>query len=698
MFENYKGRKTAVNRNVLNLGIDLGGDTLKIAFAYDNGTEISYGKFVGTDSVLQIAVPALAFYDSVTGKWLFGDQIDAHASESFVTVVKIKSLLSIISKPQPPKPLTYKERSSLSQTRLDALREARKNEWNEKLKIWEKNKKYFRQENHFPKFYFPVSRAFLDDFSQMVELQMTFTAKGYTPYSVCEAFFHYVKKLVDERKRELEKLAGKKFLDFSISLVHPAKVGDDYVAELSNIVMKTFKCKPSKVINSNKALAQYALHRGDVKNGDSFLVFDMGEESISVAGASIINGQVAIDGADGHNDPISIGGNDIDRAVVEYLENRINDRETIGTATAGNNGHIYEGSIYAKQYLFMKDVKNAKTVFSKPMAPTSSFQRGVPITFFREIDVQRRLTRDDICTCIGVKGGKGIAVDIVNYIVDEVNRPINAKVKKIFLSGGLVETYSLLDFIKFELKKSGASVTVHTFDDGVTSGDDFKIRSHEDSVFAPAIGGAIVALKNIDVKMILSLSYGTWVGQGERFLVLFANRGSEIGPSGTKFMTPSSFSLKGTGLPEGDEIYSTPLTNAEINDLAKHNSNLRMTNAGLSIGLRDSSERTSVSKIIGLSNPPGCENARIFLMHNGRYINIENNAGVSFKEGFFVDKNGRAKPIIENADGDSRFVSVRYYASLNALNAKKADGFAQTIHASEIQAHFEGFEEIDTAN
>ena len=90
-------RRTAPQPNIdpdtLNLGIDLGGDTLKIAFAYYDGSEVRCGKLAPSENVLQIAVPALAFYDSQSKKWFFADQLDTRSSESFVTVVKIKSLL-----------------------------------------------------------------------------------------------------------------------------------------------------------------------------------------------------------------------------------------------------------------------------------------------------------------------------------------------------------------------------------------------------------------------------------------------------------------------------------------------------------------------------------------------------------------------------------------------------------------------------
>ena len=40
---------------VLNIGIDLGSDTVKVAFAFDNDSGIVYGKFAGKSKLTQVA-------------------------------------------------------------------------------------------------------------------------------------------------------------------------------------------------------------------------------------------------------------------------------------------------------------------------------------------------------------------------------------------------------------------------------------------------------------------------------------------------------------------------------------------------------------------------------------------------------------------------------------------------------------------
>ena len=79
--------------------------------------------------------------------------------------------------------------------------------------------------------------------------------------------------------------------------------------------------------------------------------------------------------------------------------------------------------------------------------------------------------------------------------------PLNKDIKKVFISGGLIETYSLKPYIEKKLAKQFKNVKVLTFEDTLAGGDDFSILSFEDSVYAPAVGCAMVSLKNIEIKM-----------------------------------------------------------------------------------------------------------------------------------------------------------------------------------------------------
>lgn len=689
---------TAPPSDVLSVSLDLGGDTLKIAFAYAKDGETQYGKMTLPDSLAQIAVPAMAYYDATKGEWLYGDQIDQSGCEDFITIVKIKTLISLLAMPERPKIVPNADGSPIS----DAKKRAVQKEWEAKKKVWESNIEHYQKKHHFPKFYFPVRHASLDEFAKMVAEDMTFEAKGFTPHKVCEAFFAYVCKLVKDRRTALEKKLKQKFSELRICLVRPAKVGEEYLAEYSRLVEKNFKVKPFRTVSTNRALAMYAMHRGAVSEGESFLVFDMGEESISVVGASVLGGQVAIDGVDGHSLPKDIGGNNVDEAIVRYLEATIDGRETIGTPAFGEEGHIREESVFSKQYLLMRGVKRAKVIFSKPLAEDSVFKSGVPITFSREVFVQRRLTKKEITKSIGIDDKCGIAAEVVQYILDEAKLPINRKVTKIFVSGGLLETYGLLDYIKSELKAVGSKLTVCTFDDGRQTGDEFSILSFEDSVFAAAVGGSIVALHNIEIKTVLSLSYGTWAGTlSDPTLALFANRGDPIAPEGSTFLT-GVMTVKGAGVTEGEEYFSAIVSREDIS-AARRTKKWNFSEKGsLRIGKPKSDLRRAAVRDVGLARVAGGEKAKTFIKHNGRFVFLGNEpdgtaAGLPIQQGFFVDHEGRARPIVLNAvkssnAGDKR-VTAYYYDSLSDQTPK---GGAFKVLLSELEPGMSGVDDIYT--
>ena len=84
-------------KRVLNLALDLGSDSLKIAYAYEaTKGKTEYGKITVSDSLVRVAFPALACYDDERERWIYGDQVDKLGNASFVKVVKITDLLSLL--------------------------------------------------------------------------------------------------------------------------------------------------------------------------------------------------------------------------------------------------------------------------------------------------------------------------------------------------------------------------------------------------------------------------------------------------------------------------------------------------------------------------------------------------------------------------------------------------------------------------
>ncbi len=653
----------------LSIGLDLGGDTIKISFAFYQKDEndfisflkgenqVVYGKFAGKEKLTQVAIPALAYYDRAEKKWLYGKQI-GEQSESFITVVKIKSLISLLS-----------EKGT--------------------KKVCAKNKDYYFNGKQFPKFYFPVRRKMLEDFDQMVKSERTF-ATDFTPQQVCEGFFAYIKDFIDKEREELNRKFNKDFGTYKIAVVHPSSVGDDYLDELSRIVKHTFGYKPFSVFSSTKALSMYAFHRQAVRNNENFLVFDMGEETITVARACFAGNEIIVDGVGGHNPPIHVGGIDVDQAIVEDLDKSVACRETIGSPSFGEEGHIAEESVYGKQYLFMKAIKKAKVIFSKTLPENSVFADGIPITLYRELYIQRKLRKTDVSKSIGIDGNKGIAKKILDYIVEEIRRPVNHDVNKVFFSGGLIETYGLLDYLKNSLANVKPKLSICTFDDFCDKGDQFKILSYEDSVFAPSVGGAIVALKNVRIRTILSLSYATWeIKDHKKCLCIFVDRGTCIDDGGT-FVR--KFTVGNAGVEKGEEMFSTHITSKDV-DENKYTGkwNYTTSNRGLIVGEVGSKEREMVIKDIDLKTVSGGKDGTVYFKYNGEVVKIIDNYKISFEEGISVDKHGMATPIIKNVSSKFDRITV---ASINT-------GRQYQVSASDIEVLGTGlnsFKAIDKTN
>lgn len=599
----------------LAIGIDLGGDTAKIAYAIEGDDGATYGKFASSSPLVQIAIPAVAYFDEVENKWLYGMEVDKSSNRTFITVVKIKSLLSLLAN--------------------DVDNET-----------FEKNKNYYQNKYEFPKFYFPIRKKMLSDFEKMSEQGMTFIANHTTPRFVCEQFFYYLHAIVIEKAMKLENALNITFEDMKISLVHPAHVGDELLTELKRLVECAFGQSVDKALSTTKALTMYADYRGVMGEDKNILVFDMGEEEISVAKACYVGDNLVVEGVEGHNLPLSIGGVNVDEAINDFLEGQISRRETMGKPSYGNEGHVDENSVYGKQYLLMKDIKKAKIILSRPLKEDSAFYNGVPVCVSRDLLLQRLFTKENLLQCVGMLDGTGVASDIYEYVKTELERPCNKRVKKIFISGGLSETYGLIDFLKEKINADFEGVEVHCFNDDVYEGDEFKIFSNEDNAYAAAIGGAIVALKDMEVKTVISLSYATWSFRGEqqKCLDIFVNRGQPI-EEGMEFSTQLSLGNDGVF---GEEMFSTIITDYEIRGRKYAGDIAYSTSGKLMIGEDDSVYRRAAVQTVDLKIVAGGRRSSIYFKYDGDKISILNGDVIQFEEGIRVDRNGKATPFIRN--------------------------------------------------
>lgn len=636
----------------LKVAIDLGSDKVKVAFAYKDGEKAVYGKLADKDVTGSIVTPAIAYYDEDGGRWLFGEEVYRGTDRPFITVVKIKTLISL---------LTRREDKSVTQS----------------------NREYYRNGYDFPKFYFPVKKKSSADLKEAAELDMTF--KGdVTPEKVCESFFVYLaQQVVNPAIERLKEERNLTFDEIDYALVYPAKAGKEAVDELRRLVRYAFGKMPRTVLSATKALGLFAYHRGALMGDEQLVIVDMGEEDISVAKLSIsADNTVLVDGVDGHNQPMDLGGNDIDYVVRDLLEDAVHERETLGVSS-DTNDFVAEKGTHSGQFLLMTEIKKAKNALSLPDAVYDRiFADGVPLSFQRDVVVQRKITREEFCDCIGITNCDKIAGKIADYIIEELRRSVNSKVGKLVLSGGVTETYGLVRFIKRVLKQNSINVQVITFDDYCNDDDGFNILSYEDSVFAPAAGGAIVALMGYEIKTAAALSYGTWQyrKKGDKYykiLDIFLKKGQILPPDGGVYCVSSCLKYidKWEGRVVNEEIFSTTTTQT------------------CEIGEPDSALRKSMEKTIDLKVVAGGKSkGAIYICRresDGTFTPVQIKGTLYFDEGVRIDGDGRAVPYIEN--------NLSKNGAKNIIKIRPSDNVFEITYAcyKDLVLKFSGVDEFD---
>ena len=627
----------------LYLGFDLGGDSLKVAYAFKHsGIEMS-GKVFMENTKLQAGLSAKALYDKESNQWYFGDQIEKAKVEDFTNTIKIKELFNLLKR--------VRNRN-----------------------VEKENVKYYTSEHYFPKFKFPYIVGHEDDFSQIVKKQDVFEAQE-TPQEICERYFYYVRDKIDFFIAQISEEYGFDQVNIKIAIVYPTSAGEQYRNEFERIVRHVFgEDSVFKALNSTRAISYWALKSKLFKSGDHFLVFDLGEETISVVKGNVgSNGEIMLDGADGHSRPINIGGVDIDNAVLDYLSKQIADRETLGYPSAGEEGHLYEQPLRSKQYLLMNNIKQAKILFGKD-SYEEMFKDGVPISIVREVLVQRFLKKEEFQSCLGLMDDKGdlISQKVIAYIEEESNKVINKEVNKIVLAGGVAETSGLVEFVNKRIKGK----KVITFDNILTNSvrEEFKISKTEESVYAAAVGGALVALDDYKITILFSRNYGTiYTLDGGKYFSQFegAKKGGRIKiPKGSQyceFWTTQSFSIYYEGVRD-DEILacSSDLDYKYIgND--KH----------AQIGAIGSILRENLRREKGLEQ---LVHAEIWNYYRGKRIVFEPGYKGSIQEGLLVDIDGNAIPKLRNslkAERGNPTVKVRYFGDQTTppfvINAKEIE-------------------------
>ena len=257
----------------------------------------------------------------------------------------------------------------------------------------------------------------------------------------------------------------------------------------------------------------------------------------------------------------------------------------------------------------------------------------------------------------------------------------------VMLSGGLSETHSLKEYIEKQIHSEFPDVDIIAFSEKSDCETEFSILSHEGAAYAPAIGGALVALYDDEIKTILSLSYGTWVTcDNVRCLDIFIDRGRVLNAKNA-FTIKYGFSTK----VEGERLYSTIVTSADVEkgSFKGRALDIRVDKKTGKKYLRIGDEkndkyRESVKDLFRLETVAGGDTATITAHYKGEEIAkvfdqySQSVTYIAVTQGIEVDNNGNISPTygIHESEG-GRYVRVR------CVNHKQSP--AQPVHVTDIE-------------
>ena len=603
----------------LSLGIDLGNDSLKLTYISDKAG--SKFKDLTNDGE---SYRSLVRFDQKKNVWYFANEINKDKSGNYTTVVKITSLLDLL------------------------------NINNKNYKI---NKDYFYNKKYFPKFYFPydeIGKNF--SFNDLVNKEMTFTSP-LTPSEVVRDYFIYIaKKLFSTISDKVS----------SITLIVDKTYGDEYIDYLVDVIENAFDSKVTHTVSSVKAISMFAYKNGYIKNNEAILIFEMSDTKIEVTKTEILDGEVVVDGNAGHSNPLDLGGEDIDKALYEYLYNLTLNSETLGFPSSDQGGHLFEKILFSKQYLLMEDIKLVKHLLSLPLDENSLFKNGVPIEIIKDVYIQRKITKQEF---LGVVKDK-IYKEIKKYMLNEIKSKINFDVKNIFVTGGMSKSYGLLDYLKKEIEGK-CNVKINIFkENNITSS-----------------GACYIAYNNIFVPSTISLSYGT-----SGFIFDKENPKDphylELAIKGTKLKKGKSKFLRDYSLTFGNDLslilygeieyFSTPLS---INDKNKNralktkemliNSEIYDPETNyIFIGKNNKNPiskriRNKAIELLDLKNVTNKEVISYGFKYKGQIIGLLRptyNISINYRRGFIIDEDGNAEIYIENnkASNEGKYILVYY--------------------------------------
>ncbi len=480
MTKNNGGSRKMQEKSYLNIAIDLGTESVKVVGAYKNAQgNVEKCFFADTDDFSNQPFSSLALYlGAPQHKWVFGQEINKR--EDYANIVRVKEMLYLLSS------------------------EA------------ENDRSYYENEKHFPIFIFPPrpdQPSIKNGMGPLVDDGYTFLANT-TPREMAREFFKAlfdkcINKQAEKILRSNPHLAGVKYISV---YPDPKIIKREYVLELERLIAHGANMEEGSPlitsISAPQAVAIGAYVEKMIKateysnDNDKTLIFDIGEKDISVAKVDVkksVRGKkdeisICVEGTDGHEQALSIGGADIDSAIGEFAKNKTIEQNSNGEGA----GIIQDYMSYRQQYRLLRYVKSAKKHLLH-------FDYGY-VTVEKGLNYDVKITKDDFDNIIFGKESS-VGEKIVDYIVTELTRFGNDNVKTVLLVGGGAASYHLCDYVEKKCKEKGLT------DVKISVTDNSK---NDISEYFSAIGAAMLEPSGLALKVVSAYAYGSYTYQTSR--------------------------------------------------------------------------------------------------------------------------------------------------------------------------------------
>ena len=459
-----------MGKRIISVSIDFGADTTKAAYSY---------KSVRGDYVCKLlfengkGIPSMAYYDADKDDWVFDkDEILLRAKESFCYLVKVKELFDL-----------FFTRAS------DGLY----------------NKSYFKT------FYYPPKAS--ESYADAVANGRCFRA-GASVRTVCSLF---VKHCIQKVEKEIAKRFGD--IEIRYVVVYPANAPKNYIQELVGFVSAASVMKREiNIISAPRAVGIAAKEYGIVTKEQNSLLFNIGEEEISVVKMHFDQSNISVYSADGHSSPAKIGGKNIDIALAKYLFDRSADIGAFGDREVGKD---VEKGVFFDQFRMQEGIKAGKKVFSDGAA----YKRlgGFVFSIYREMITTIKMVQADFEECC-----RPVFKKIWEYVRDEIREGDNKDVKSVIFSGGAADTYGLDKYIQKNLHDYFPQIRFLDFSpENEDLGYDEVLCAAKDTV---PIGAALYGAGKYKFKLLTTFAYGTYKFLKKRELNAF----DQFVPKGTE--------------------------------------------------------------------------------------------------------------------------------------------------------------------